>query len=378
MTQDEIKRLADRIVSGKATDTEIHQYNALFNSFQSQEISDELIFGNKEQLELNIRNGILNKTPSKLKVIRLNRYKWAAAAAFIITGSIAIFLLYNTKPKQTVSVAAIKTELQKNDIAPGQKGAILTLSNGKTIILDSAHNGALADEGSANIVKNNGEIVYSNQGKSAEIIFNTMTTPKGRQYNLVLADGSKVWLNASSSITFPTNFSGNDRTVSITGEAYFEIAHNEKKPFIVQKGEVAVQVYGTHFNMNAYDDESAIHVTLLEGSVKVTKGNASNFIKPGQQAQVQRGNVRVINNVDLEDVMAWKNGLFHFEGTDIESLMRQLGRWYDIDIVYNKKVNDLFYAEIPRNTMLSNALKALELTGKVHFNVQGKKVFIAP
>lgn len=378
MTKEEIIQLADRIVSGKATDSEIQQYIQLFNSFQSQEISDEVIFGNKVQLEFDIRNGILNKIPSKPKVIRLNRLKWVAAAAIVLTVSVTISLLSIKKPTENDGIAAIKAERFKNDIVPGQQGAILTLSNGKSIVLDSVNNGSIAGEVNTTIVKQNGEIVYSNQGKTEETVYNTMTTPKGRQYNLVLADGSKVWLNASSSITFPTSFFGSDRKVSITGEVYFEIAHNEKMPFIVQKGELSVQVYGTHFNMNTYDDESTINVTLLEGSVKVTKGNSSSFIKPGQQVQVQRGNLIVVNNVDLENIMAWKNGLFHFEGTDIESLMRQLSRWYDIEIVYDKKVNDVFYAEIPSNTMLSNVLKVLELTGKVHFNIQGKKIIISP
>ena len=378
MTQDEIKRLAERIASGESNDVEIQLYNQLFNSFQLSEIAQQDVYGNKEELEELIKRAIWEKTGLQTPIVRLVWFRWAAAAVIFLLASASIWLLQNRTPKSEVAKITTQQKRFKNDVAPGQDGAILTLSNGKTIVLDNAHNGSLAQQGATEVIKMNGQIVYENQGKTSEVVYNTMTTPKGRQYSLVLADGSKVWLNASSSITFPTVFAGKERKVSITGEAYFEVAHNDQKPFIVQQGEMSVQVLGTHFNVNSYEDESSISVTLLEGSVKVTKGNATSLIKSGQQAKLQKGDIKLVNNVDIDEIMAWKNGLFHFEGTDIGSLMRQLSRWYDLEVVYDKTVNDLFYAEIPRNTKLSDVLKALELTGRVHFSIEGNKVVVMP
>jgi len=179
-------------------------------------------------------------------------------------------------------------------------------------------------------------------------------------------------------LTYPTVFAGKQRTVKVTGEVYFEVAHNKQMPFIVEKGDVKVQVLGTHFNMNTYDDERALKVTLLEGSVRVTNHAGEHVITPGQQAQVTSGKIAVANEVDLEEVMAWKNGRFVFAGSDIGQLMRQIARWYNVAIEYKTPVNDLFYAEIPRNTRLSDVLKALELTGKVHFTIAGNKVIVTP
>jgi transmembrane sensor len=245
-------------------------------------------------------------------------------------------------------------------------------------VLDSAANGALAQEGPAEVIKEGGQIVYKGAGGAGSVVYNTMTTPRGRQYNLMLADGTRVWLNAASSITYPTAFTGSERTVSITGEVYFEVAHRAAMPFTVQKGDVRVQVLGTHFNVNAYEEEPSLDVTLLEGAVRVVKGGHTSHIRPGQQAQVQGDGMKVVSDVDVDEVMAWKNGYFRFGGVGIESLMGQLSRWYDVEIEYKKKVDDRFYAEIPRDTKLSDALKALELTGQVRFGIEGKKIIVMP
>ena len=325
-----------------------------------------------------MKKDIWKRTGIEKPLIHMKWFRWSAAAAIIIILSTwSFFVLRNSKTTTPTVSQPTQKERFRNDVAPGQEGAILTLSNGNTIILDSTDNGSLALQGSTEIIKRNGQIEYANPGNSSEVVYNTMTTPNGRQYSLVLADGSKVWLNAASSITFPTAFISTERRVTITGEAYFEIAHKNDMPFIVQKGEMSVQVLGTHFNINSYDEQS-INVTLLEGSVKVSKGNESSLIKPGQQAQLQNDNIKLINKADITAVMAWKNGLFSFNATDIGSLMRQLSRWYDVDVVYDKKINELFYADIPRNTNLSDALKALELTGKVRFEINGKKIIVIP
>jgi transmembrane sensor len=381
MTKDEIRQLAERVALGIATDKEIQLYDQVYNAFLSKtELEwDEELYGNKQALQAEIRRSIHEKAGITNNHRKINWIRWAAAAAVVGVIAATSFLLNSSKSSIPV---AKKLETQnerfKNDVAPGQNGAVLTLSNGKTIVLDSAGNGALAEENGTEIHKKDGQITYTGQAGKAETLYNTMTTPRGRQFKLVLADGSNVWLNAESSITYPTVFTGKERKVSITGEAYFEIAHNAAMPFVVEKGEMRVHVLGTHFNINSYEDESSINVTLLEGSLEVSKNNLSRLVKPGQQAQLQTGGIHLVDDADIAKVMAWKNGFFDFGGTDVGALMRQLARWYDVEVVYDRKINDLFFATIPRNTNLSDVLKALELTGKVKFEIAGRTIRVKP
>jgi ferric-dicitrate binding protein FerR (iron transport regulator) len=231
------------------------------------------------------------------------------------------------------------------------------------------------------VKQSNGQLAYNTQNeKPTEVLYNTLTTPRGGQYQLVLPDGSKVWLNAASAISYPTAFTGSERKVEIKGEAYFEIAKNTAMPFIVKVNDAQVQVLGTHFNINAYSDEDAIKTTLLEGAVKVTKDAASTLLKPGQQAILGRSSneIRVQENTDLDAVLAWKNGYFSFNQTDLATIMRQIARWYDVDIVYSDKVPERrFGGEIPRNTNAAEVLKMLE-ESKVHFRIEGRKVIVLP
>jgi ferric-dicitrate binding protein FerR (iron transport regulator) len=275
-----------------------------------------------------------------------------------------------------------------NDIEPGHSGAVLTLSNGKKIILDSAENGLLASQGKSDVVKVDGQLVYKTQNNSAnEVLYNTMTTAKGRQYQLVLADGSKVWLNAASSITYPTTFNKEERKVEITGEAYFEINKvfkksdlKERVPFIVIINSVSedkrqVQVLGTHFNVMAYDDEPAAKTTLLEGSVKVLNDGKSVTIRPGEQAVLSNEKVSV-TTTDVNEEIAWKNGMFSFNNATIEKIMRQVERWYDVDIVYNgAKPKGHYRGEVPMNVNASEMLKVLAVSG-IHFKIDGKKIIV--
>ncbi|HET9280085.1 MAG TPA: FecR family protein, partial [Flavitalea sp.] len=282
--------------------------------------------------------------------------------------------------KKEIVKGGVNDQRFKDDVAPGGDKAILTLADGSTVVLDDAQNGTLAQQGSSKIIKLDGKLVYDPANKnSREVVYNTITTPNGGQYQLELPDGSLVWLNATSSIHFPTSFVGKERRVEITGEAYFEIAKNRDMPFIVTVNNAEVQVLGTHFNVNAYNDEENVKTTLLEGSVKFVSGDNINMLKPGQQSQLaNNGLIKVVNNVDVEEVVAWKNGMFDFENAGIETVMRQLSRWYDVDVEYNGKTDDLFIAEMRRNIKLSDALKALELTGKVKFDIQGKKIIVMP
>jgi transmembrane sensor len=244
--------------------------------------------------------------------------------------------------------------------------------------LDSTGNGIVALQGTVNVVKlANGQLAY--KGSSENIEYNTLSNPRGSKViSLVLADGSKVWLNAASTLKYPTAFVGKERKVEVTGEAYFEVSHDAAKPFIVTKGVTSVQVLGTHFNVNGYDDETALNVTLLEGSVKVSKGNESVLIEPGQQAAIADSRLTIHNNIDLEEVMAWKNGLFSYKGADIETIMRQVSRWYNVDVIFEKSISEKFYAQVSRNTDVSNLLKMLEATKAVHFKIEGRTIKVMP
>jgi transmembrane sensor len=254
----------------------------------------------------------------------------------------------------------------KNDVAPGGNRATLTLAGGRTIHLDSAAYGLLAEEGAATIVKTaEGQIRYSNASTlmTAEIGMNTMLTPRGGQYQLTLPDGSNVWLNAESSITYPTAFNGNERRVRLTGEAYFEVAKKTSQRFIVETMSDTITVLGTVFNVNAYTDEAAVKTSLLEGSVKIN----NKILKPGQA--YYKGSIQ---STDLERDLAWKNGLFNFDGADLQTVLRQLARWYDIEVAYEGTYPDMIFdGEIGRDLKLSQVLKVLAATG-VAFTIDGK------
>lgn len=315
----------------------------------------------------------------------INIRKWIAAAAIFIVflGGVSYFLIFNKTSNKIAGTVNLSQQNSKNDVAPGGNKAILTLGDGSTIVLDSAQNGILTQQGNTKVIKlNNGQLAYklTKSNEELEIEYNSVTTPRGGQYQLVLSDGSKVWLNSSSSIRFPAIFKGHERDVEITGEAYFEVAHNTEMPFHVKVNDMDVEVLGTHFNINAYEDENVIKTTLLKGSVKVSKENFSTLIVPGEQARIVKtsNKIMVKAGVDLDEVVAWKNGYFDFEGLDFENIAKQLSRWYDVEVIYKRTIDDLFYAKIPRNTKLSIALKALELTGKVHFEIEDKKIIVLP
>jgi len=305
--------------------------------------------------------------------------RWAAAAAvLLLLGAGYYFLTSQKKQKEIAEIQQLRT----NDIAPpNTANAVLILGNGQKIILDSMGNGTLVKQGAVNVVKlADGQIAY--KGTSEEIQYNTLSNPIGSKViSLTLGDGSKVWLNAASSIKFPTAFTSNERKVEITGEAYFEVAHNPAMPFIVSKGGTSVQVLGTHFNVNAYDDESSVNVTLLEGSVSVKTAGRQypTVIKPGEQARIdENGVIQLANSVDMDEVMAWKNGLFSYKGADIESIMRQVSRWYNVNVVIEMPVHEKFYAEVSRNTSVSTLLDMLEATKAVHFKIVGKTISVMP
>lgn len=306
--------------------------------------------------------------------MRIAWWKPAAAAAVLFLAGLGIWK--GTRSAQE-PLANVQEEVT-NDVMPGGEKAVLTLSNGRQIVLDSAADGLLAQQGGTSVNKlSNGQLVYDGEdNREGEIVYNTMTTPRGGQYRLTLPDGTKAWLNSASSITFPTAFAGASRSVTITGEVYLEVAKDEKMPFTVKANGVDIAVLGTHFNVSAYPEDGAVRTTLLEGKVKVSTAAGSRTIAPGEQAQAGNGRLDVHQHVNLDQVMGWKNGRFVFEGEPIARVMNQLSRWYDVEVGDIEQVDDRFYLDLPRSKKLSDVLKALELTGKVKFKIEGKKIVV--
>lgn len=306
------------------------------------------------------------------RIRRLTTFRLAAACLLVLLGTGIAYYLLRSSSREQVAVA------DKTDALPGSNRAILTLANGNTVVLDSAANGTLAQQGAASVQKlNNGQLAYYNNNKDNSIVYNTLSTPRGGQYQLTLPDGTGVWLNAASSIRYPTSFSGSERKVEITGEAYLEVAQMANKPFkVIVNNQLHVQVLGTSFNINAYQDEHAIRTTLLSGRIQVASPDGTPLVlKPGNQASLQSGRLTV-GEADGEQVLAWKNGYFHFDRADIQTIMRQVARWYDVEIIYEDIPQKKFSGTIPRDVNVSKVFKILELTGNVHFSIKGNKVTV--
>jgi transmembrane sensor len=304
-----------------------------------------------------------------------------AALVLLIAGKTVLFFL-PVSPVKTPPIAPGRPASYAHDLPPGRDNAILTLADGHSITLDSAANGGLALQGNTKVIKLNGQIAYRDTGRAQgdeAILFNTISTARGNQYQLTLSDGSKVWLNAASSLRFPTSFKGKERRVEVTGEAYFEIAKNPAMPFKVQAGSGEIDVLGTHFNINAYADESSVKTTLLEGAVAVKKATALQMLVPGQQAEFnQKNGIALSENVDVARETAWKDGFFWFNNTDIHTLMRQVSRWYDVDVEFQGNItDDGFTGKVPRSVPLSKLLNVLEQY-ELHFKIDGKKIIVLP
>jgi transmembrane sensor len=352
------------------------------NSHLKHSISDSYPDEKKDRVLASIHSMIEADQGEVAKVRMMTIRRLMSAAAIIgLIACIAYFTMYNHKPQP---VAQTKVPSGTTDLAPGRDGAILKLSNGQEIVLDNAANGDLAQQGSASIIKNGSVLVYNGKKEGAEVLYNTLSTPAGRQFQLVLPDGTRVWLNSASSITYATLFNGNERNVTVSGEAYFEVTKDATKPFRVHiassvngMSETVIQVLGTHFNINAYGDETPIKATLLEGSINVKTGKNSTVLKPGQQALVETSQIDVNLEADVAKETAWKNGLFNFNNEKLKSIMPQISRWYDIDVLYeNKDVqNILITGEIERKANLSEVLKILTYL-KIDYKLEGRKLIL--
>jgi transmembrane sensor len=323
-----------------------------------------------------IFNYIVEHKKEQATVRRMQPWKRIAVAASLIGVLVMGYWLYNNR-ESGVGSGQVTARIT-NDVAPGGNKAVLTLSNGKTVVLDDAKNGVVAEDGNSKVSKtNDGQLAYTAlNGKPTEVLYNTLTTPRGGQYQLTLPDGSNVWLNSASSIKYPTAFTGGTRDVEITGEAYFEVAKNAAMPFNVKSNGQVVQVLGTHFNVNTYSNEDSIKTTLLEGSVIVRAegGNRkSEVLKPGQQAILKHDAIQIVNDADTEEALAWKNGLMVFHSADAATILREIERWYNVDVVIKGELpKRSFFLEGSRKAKLSELLRGFEVN-HIKFTIDGEK-----
>lgn len=303
----------------------------------------------------------------------LRYWGWAAAAILVgVVAAGAFFLVdhYGNQPAKMVA--------RQQDVAPGFSKAILILADGSQVTLDSAGSQVIR-QGATAVRQRGGSLQYEAGEVKPAIAYNTLATPRGGQFQVVLSDGTKVWLNAGSSIRYPVAFTGSERMVEVTGEAYFEVTHDATAPFIVKTARQAIKVLGTRFNVNAYVDEPIASTTLLDGAVTIASGNSSRFLKPGEQLTTQYASGEVtVRTVNTDNVIAWIGGKFSFDHSDVSTVMRQLARWYDVDVVYSGSVPAReFVGEIERDLHLSQVLNILE-KNSIHFDIQGKKIIVLP
>jgi len=329
-----------------------------------------------ETLELiyqHIRLGI-DEQPRVRKMYTWRRAAIAAAIVGLVTLTGLLWVKSNRSPDKSIAET-----FYKNDVKPGGNHAVLTLANGAQILLDSAGKGNLAVQGGARVTKlKEGSLSYDAIGKDLSAVYhNTVSTPIGGQYQVTLADGTQVWLNALSTLKFPTSFQGSARTVELTGEAYFEVAANKDQPFHVHVNGMNVEVLGTHFNVNAYTDETSVRTTLLEGAVRLVKGGSHILLAPGEQGQTSEASgFTLIKNADTEQAVAWKNGYFSFEGADVHTIMRQISRWYNVDVQFEAPpADEHFHGKISRNVNVSEVLNVLAASG-INFKIEGNKIIL--
>lgn len=357
----------------------------LFELMEAAYLADESLLNEftpqiRERILSNVFQAEENTTTPVViaKTVKLSRFRiWSVAAAVVFCLGISLFFYYKTG----ITDQPLMAEHSGKDIAAGGNKAVLTLGNGRKIVLDEVANGELVHQDGISISKtSDGQLVYHLKEEKGSIpSFNTIETPNGGQYQVNLPDGTRVWLNAGTVLKYPTLFGGTERKVELVGEAYFEVARDAHKPFKVKlNNDAEVQVLGTHFNVNAYKEEKSINTTLLEGAVMVKKGSRKEQIIPGQQAQINRNQegISLINGVNVNQVIAWKNGFFSTDAINLDLLMKQVEKWYDVKVVYTEDVQAEFVGKLPRNVSLTELLRLLELTKKVHFNIEGRTIKI--
>lgn len=381
MTKEQYLALCEKYLKGDYTPEE----EALINQYQHTEglLAEHLVdvsAAEKDRLKQILYNKLQQSMPpSPARVIGINRW-WYAAAAILLFAAVGGYFISKNQTAPVYTAGVVKKA--HADIQPGTNKAVLTLSTGKNIVLDSAGNGLLSQLGGTAISKSGNGLTIKNGGAAATdaaaTALNTITIPRGGKYDITLPDGTRVWLNSSSSLTFPAAFTGAERKVTLTGEAYFEVAKNKNMPFKINVNDKqVVEVLGTHFNITAYTDEQSITTTLLEGSVKVNYQNKSTLIVPGQMAVNNLKSDIEVMQADVDEVMAWKNGMFMFNNENIVDMMKKVSRWYDVDVAFKGNMQNVnVIGNYSRGKSLSNLLKYIELMDKVHFVVEGRRVTV--
>lgn len=370
MSSETARALIDKYIAGTCTDEECATVEAWYAQW-NQDLPDSLSEG---QLQAALQR-VQDRLPAADQKSTLTIWpKWVAAAAIILASSFSLWFFQLRNVSQSLNASSV--QIKQQDVSPGGNRATLILADGKTIKLSDAKTGVVIDLNKLSY--DDGSIIASEkkeQASTSEIL--TVSTPKGGTYKVILPDGSQVWLNSASKITFPSSFQlTTSRTINLIGEAYFEVTKDKSRPFIVETNRQKIQVLGTHFNVNSYHDEPVTKTTLLEGSIQLKALGQEIILKPGMQAILNSNNIET-NKVDLEEAVAWKNGNFIFNDEDLESIMRKVSRWYDVEVYYQDKLPQMsFLGALSRSKNLSTLIKVLEASGQVHFKIEGRRITV--
>jgi ferric-dicitrate binding protein FerR (iron transport regulator) len=375
MTDEEYLILFEKHQAGTATPEELARFNAYLATAELPDLAwDEALMGP----EAATRASILARLQPATQLPRRRR-RWAGLLVLLV--ALAVGLGYWGRSPHPAAPAVATKPVAPPRLAPGRNQATLTLADGRTVLLDQAHRGVVAQQGASQVQKTaDGQLRYApGTATSTALLYNTIATPRGGQYQLTLPDGSQVWLNAASSLRFPVAFGGAERRVELSGEAYFEVAKDARHPFKVAARGAEITVLGTHFNVQAYADEPALAATLLEGKVQLRQGAQQALLQPGQQAQPQPDGTIRVRAVDVQHAVAWKNGYFVFNDEPIEAIMRRVARWYDVDVrCQGPLANKDFNGKISRYKDAADVLRVLALTGAVHFTTEGRRITVQP
>lgn len=374
MTREEFLRLYEKYLSGECSEEEQQKLFMYEDDFElNLKPWNDPLMGEKEVVKWKIFQGITTKVRSKS-----NLAGKAAIAAILVIG-LGLFLFLFEKQPAPANDLATNTSLLKNDVLPGSDKAVLILADGSTVSLDSSSKGFQIDQQATRIVNNDGGLVYESS-EAAAVVYNAVSTPKGGQYKVTLSDGTKVWLNAGSYLRFPTHFKKGEREVELKGEGYFEVKSDVTHPFIVKvlsehTDHTSVVVTGTRFNINAYENEQVQAITLIEGRLSVNSDNGSSIVQPGQMLRVTNSNMKLVK-ADIDEVVAWIENRFQFNDAKLTSILRQLERWYNIEVVYENIPDQRYFGIISRDVPLSQVIKMLELSSNVKFEIKDQKLLV--
>jgi transmembrane sensor len=377
--QKRLSRLLKKYEQGTATPEEmafVEQYYQSFERHKNDTIEDEEEMRRRLFGKVRSRIGTMEKQGAVISIQRKSYVRAVASAAAVLLLIAALAWLYygNSKGRDTMQTAARQT--LKNDILPGTIGATLTLADGRQIVLDRAKNGLLTIQGTTNVSNTNGTLVYGGED-DGQLRYNTLTTHKGEQFPLVLSDGTRILIDAATTLRYPVHFSGRSREIElISGRAWFEVAKNKSMPFVVARGDRKIQVLGTQFNVSAYDNEPALKVTLVQGSVRVLNDAAASLLRPGQQAVMAKGSSRIDIVEDasvVEEAIAWKNGKISYRAADITTIVREIERWYDVDVEIRGDLGRrTFYFDVSRTVSLSELLQIFDIY-HIRYSIDGEK-----